>query len=91
MPPALEATRTAPRRTLHRSDLEQRSRSRVGLQALGGTLLLLVFRKFGGSGYFEAVLRPESLAKHPNLPMSKKELNEYLKELDERAAKKAGN
>lgn len=29
--------------------------------------LLLVFRKFGGSGYFEGTLRPEALAGHPYL------------------------
>ena len=39
LPPALEATRTAPRRTQQRSVLEQRARGRVSRQAFGGVLL----------------------------------------------------
>jgi putative ABC transport system permease protein len=39
LPPALEATRTAPGRTQQRSALEQRARVRVSKQALGGVLL----------------------------------------------------
>ena len=42
VPPALEATRTPPRRTLHRSEVELGTRSRVGLQASGGLALLSV-------------------------------------------------